>query len=211
MGASAVTRAAAEHLSGVDPVMATLVATHGPPQLRSRATPRADRFASLAGAIVYQQLAGKAAAAIHRRVVEAAGGTVTPRAVIDAGETALRGAGLSGSKFASLTSLATHVLEGSVDLDRVGRLSDDAVVAELTQVRGIGPWTAQMFLMFDLARPDVWPVLDYGVRSGYQRAYGLAALPTPNELVGLGAAFTPFRSAAAWYCWRAADTKTPHS
>ncbi len=209
MALSAAQRAACAHLGSVDPTMATLVETFGAPKLRARASASHTWFAALAEAIVYQQLAGKAAAAIHRRVVAAAGGDVTPRSLLDAGEEALRGAGLSGSKYASLVSLSTHVLDGSLTLGRLGRLPDGEVIEQLTQVRGIGPWTAQMFLMFDLARPNVWPVLDYGVRCGFQRAYGLAELPTPKQLDELGAPFAPHRSAAAWYCWRAADTTLP--
>jgi DNA-3-methyladenine glycosylase II len=121
----------------------------------------------------------------------------------------LRGAGLSGNKAASIRDLAEKVLDGSVLLDRMSRLPDDEIVRELTLVRGIGPWTAEMFLIFQLGRLDVWPVGDFGVRSGYALLYGLAEPPSPKELEPLGDRFQPYRSVAAWYCWRAAETVTP--
>jgi len=117
----------------------------------------------------------------------------------------LRGAGLSGAKVAALQDLAGKVDDGDVRLDRLGHMDDESVVRELTKVRGIGPWSAHMVLMFDLGRLDVWPTGDYGVRKGYYRAYDLDDLPTPTELENLGERFRPYRSVAAWYCWRAAD------
>ncbi len=140
--------------------------------------------------------------------MEALGGATSPESVLSAPPAALRAAGLSGAKAAAITSLAQHVSNGDVRLERLGLATDAEVVRELTLVRGIGPWTAQMFLMFDLARSDVWPVLDYGVRAGYARAYNWTELPTPRELAAAGEAFAPFRSAAAWYMWRVADTAT---
>src|SRR5262249_34748976 len=118
-------------------------------------------------------------------------------------------AGLSGAKTASLLDLAAKVDDGTVRLDRVGRLSDDAVIQQLVTVRGIGPWTADMFLIFTLHRLDVWPVGDYGVRVGYSRAYGLSEVPTARELAPLGDRFRPYRTYAAWYCWRVAGTEQP--
>jgi 3-methyladenine DNA glycosylase/8-oxoguanine DNA glycosylase len=117
----------------------------------------------------------------------------------------LRACGLSGAKTASLLDLADKVASGEVALERLGRLPDEDVVAHLTVVRGIGPWTAQMFLMTALSRLDVWPTGDYGVRAGYARAWGMDALPDPKDLHGLGEPFRPYRSLVAWYCWRAAD------
>jgi 3-methyladenine DNA glycosylase/8-oxoguanine DNA glycosylase len=121
-------------------------------------------------------------------------------------EDVLRGAGLSGSKTASIRDLAQKVLAGDVELDRVGRLSDDDIVRELTLVRGIGRWTAEMFLMFQLGRLDVWPVDDFGVRRGYGLLHGWTEMPTARQLEPLGDPYRPYRSVAAWYCWRAADT-----
>ncbi len=200
--------AASAALAEMDPVMAELVQVHGPFRMR-RPERAGDRFQALANAIVYQQLAGRAARAIWARVRALVDGPFTPEAVLALPEAVLRGAGLSGSKVRSLRDLAEKVASGQVRLARIGRLSDAAVEAELTQVRGIGPWTAHMFLMSNLRRLDVWPVGDYGVRAGFARAYGLPELPTPAELMELGERFRPYRSVAAWYCWRVLDTVTP--
>jgi 3-methyladenine DNA glycosylase/8-oxoguanine DNA glycosylase len=196
--------AALEDLASVDAVLARLIDRHGPPPPR-RPVPVRLRFALLARAIVYQQLAGRAAAAIHARMVEAVGGEVTPDAVLATPEAELRDSGLSAAKAASLLDLAARSASGEIPMDRLGRLSDDEVVDRLTVVRGVGPWTAQMFLMNALSRPDIWPVGDYGVRAGYARAWGLDDLPTPAVLDRLGEPFRPHRSLVAWYCWRAAD------
>ncbi len=187
-----------------DPVLAALVDRHGTPPRRRPV--RVDRrFESLAEAIVFQQLAGRAAATIHGRLVDALGGTVTPAVVLAAPSDVLAGCGLSRAKAASIRDLADKVMTGQIDLARVGRLSDEEVVAHLTQVRGIGPWTAQMFLLGTLGRLDVWPTGDYGVRAGFGRAWGLDAAPTPEELLQLGEPFRPYRSLVAWYCWRSLD------
>jgi DNA-3-methyladenine glycosylase II len=187
-----------------DPVLAALVDRHGTPPRRRPV--RVDRrFESLAEAIVFQQLAGRAAATIHGRLVVALGGAVTPAAVLAASPDVLAGCGLSRAKAASIRDLAEKVTTGQIDLARVGRLSDDEVVVHLTQVRGIGPWTAQMFLLGTLGRLDIWPTGDYGVRAGFGRAWGLDATPTPEELLALGEPFRPYRSLVAWYCWRSAD------
>lgn len=206
VGTRVTHRRAAEELARRDPVMARLVATHGPMRLGPR--PRvADRFERLAEAIAYQQLAGAAAAAIWGRVVAlTAPGPFDPSAVLALADEQLRGAGLSRAKVAALRDLALKVDDGSVALHRLGRMSDDEVVAELTQVRGIGPWSAHMVLLFDLHRLDVWPTGDYGVRAGFGIAYGLTDIPTPRELEAHGDALRPYRSVAAWYCWRATDT-----
>jgi DNA-3-methyladenine glycosylase II len=181
----------------------------GPFDLR-RGRPRREHFAELARAITYQQLAGRAAAAIHGRFVALFDGNgPTPEAVLALPVDQLRSAGLSGSKTASIRDLADKVVDGSVQLERIARLPDDEIKRELTLVRGIGPWTADMFLIFQLGRLDVWPVDDYGVRNGYSRLYGLGDVPTARELAPMGDRFRPYRSVAAWYCWRAADTVTP--
>jgi 3-methyladenine DNA glycosylase/8-oxoguanine DNA glycosylase len=187
-----------------DEVMAQLAARHGP--MRIPAAPRADqRFASLANAITSQQLNGRAAATIWGRLVTLVGEPFSADAVSGLPVTALREAGLSGSKASSLLDLAAHVEDGRINLLTIGRLGDDEVIDHLTMVRGIGPWTAQMFLIFTLRRLDVWPTGDYGVRSGYGRAYQGGRMPEAKELVSLGDKFRPFRSVAAWYCWKAAD------
>lgn len=181
---------------------------HGPPDLR-RGRPRREHFAELARMICYQQLAGNAAAAIHGRFAALYDGAPTPAAVLATPPDSLRAAGLSAAKAASIRDLAEKVEQGLVELDRVARLGDDEVVRELTLVRGIGEWTAHMFLMFQLGRLDVWPTLDLGVRAGYAVIYGREAPPTPKELAAEGDRFRPYRSLVAWWCWRAVDTKVP--
>ena len=189
-----------------DPVLAGLVDRHGHAP-RRRPVPVGRRFESLAEAIVYQQLAGRAAATIHGRFVLALGGAVTPESVLSASDEVLAASGLSRAKAASIRDLADHVASGRLVLDRMGRLPDQDVVDQLTQVRGIGPWTAQMFLLGTLGRLDVWPTGDYGVRAGFGRAWGLPGIPTPQELEALGEPFRPYRSLVAWYCWRVADER----
>src|SRR3989454_11738095 len=165
--------------------------------------PTTGHFAALAESILYQQLAGAAARAIHQRFVALFDGALSPEAVLALPPQRLRAAGLSGNKVASIRDLAAKVADGTVPLHRIGRLSDEEVTARLTVVRGIGPWTAEMFLIFQLRRLDVWPVADYGVRKGYSLAYGLRNLLTPKELQGKGERFRPYRTVAAWYCWQA--------
>jgi len=184
-----------------DTVMAGLIERLGPPKLRSRQQP--DAFAALVRAIVYQQLAGAAASAIHRRFVAMFDGNLTPEAVLAVPESRIRQAGMSGAKAASIRDLAGKVVDGTVPLDRLRRLSDDDIITRLSQVRGIGRWTAEMFLIFQLGRLDVWPVDDLGVRKGYAIAYRLAELPSPKKLSALGERFRPYRTIPAWYCWRA--------
>lgn len=164
-----------------------------------------SHFEALAESIVYQQLAGAAAAAIWGRFRGLFDGEFSPAAVLAKRETTLRKAGLSPNKASSIRDLAAKIRDGTVPIDRLARLQDEAIIERLVVVRGIGRWTAEMFLMFQLRRIDVWPVDDYGVRKGYMRAYGLKELPKPKELVGLGEPFRPYRSVAAWYCWRAVE------
>lgn len=202
----AVLLAESRALARQDPVMARLVATYGPCRLAPRE--RGTHFAALARAIVYQQLAGSAAAAIHRRLVLLLQGRVAAETLLAAGRERLRGAGLSEGKARSLLDLAARVVERELRLGRIGTLADEDVIERLVAVRGIGRWTAEMFLMFQLRRLDVWPVGDYGVRKGFARAYGLAELPAPRALHGEGDRFRPYRSLAAWYCWRAAGDRS---
>jgi DNA-3-methyladenine glycosylase II len=189
-----------------DPAFGPLVDRVGPVRLRPA---RGAPFASLAAAITYQQLAGAAALTIHGRFVDAVGGEVTPERVLGTDEEALRAAGLSRAKMAAIHDLAEKNRSGEVPLDDLDQLDDDAVVDRLTRVRGIGPWTARMYLMFDLRRPDVWPVGDLGVRSGLGRVLGLDTPPTAREAQWVGFGYRPWRSAVAWYCWRAVETLTP--
>jgi DNA-3-methyladenine glycosylase II len=192
---------AARELAARDPVLAALVDAVGPPRLRR---PLDTHFAALVRSVTYQQLAGPAAAAIHGRLVAALGGQVTPEGMLALSSPALRRAGMSGNKAASVRDLAAKVLDGTVVLDPRGlsRESDDEVIDRLSTVRGIGGWTAEMFLIFQLRRLDVWPTGDLGVRRGYGLAWGVP-MPTARELQPLGERFRPYRSVAAWYCWRA--------
>jgi 3-methyladenine DNA glycosylase/8-oxoguanine DNA glycosylase len=192
--------AAVEEVAARDPVLARLVADAGPIRHRPR---ERDGFGVLVRAIVYQQLAGRAAQAIHGRVLAAVGERMTPEALASAQDDVLLAAGLSRNKLASLRDLTAKVLDGSVALDRFPRLSDDEVVTRLVTVRGIGRWTAEMYLMFQLRRLDVWPVDDLGVRQGYALAWRLDPAPTANELLPLGDRFRPYRSVVARYCWAA--------
>jgi 3-methyladenine DNA glycosylase/8-oxoguanine DNA glycosylase len=184
-----------------DKVMAGLIERLGPPTLRSRRQP--DAFGALVRAIAHQQLAGAAASAIHGRFRALFDENLTPEAVLAIPERRIRDAGMSGAKAISIKDLAAKVTDGTVPLHRLSRLPDDEIIARLSQVRGIGRWTAEMFLIFQLGRLDVWPVDDLGVRKGYAIAYRLPELPSPKELNVLGERFTPYRTVVAWYCWRA--------
>jgi 3-methyladenine DNA glycosylase/8-oxoguanine DNA glycosylase len=183
--------------------MARLIKAAGPVMLRDTLD---DSFAALVRSIMYQQLAGAAAATIHGRFLKLFADGLSPAAVLALPEGAMRSAGLSGSKAAAVADLALKVGDGTVPLDDVDSLSDDDLVARLVQVRGIGRWTAEMFLMFQLQRLDVWPVDDYGVRKGWSLAHKLNEPLTPRALEPEGDRFRPYRSIAAWYCWRAVDT-----
>jgi len=186
-----------------DEAMAGLIKAVGPIELRD---PLENSFAALVRSILYQQLAGAAATAIHGRFLKLFADGLSPSAVIALPEGAMRSAGLSGSKAAAISDLARKVEDGTVPLHDVESLTDDELVARLVQVRGIGRWTAEMFLIFQLGRLDVWPVDDYGVRKGWARAHKLADLPAPRALQAEGERFRPYRTIAAWYCWRAVDT-----
>lgn len=189
-----------------DEAFGPLVERVGPVRL----PPAADsHFASLARAIVYQQLAGKAASTIHGRFVDALRGEVTPGAVGDVGDEELRGAGLSRNKLRAIRDLAEKVRSGDLALESLGEEPDDVVEERLTRVWGIGRWTARMFLLGQLRRPDVWPVGDLGVRAGWARVHGLDEPPGPDELEARGDPYRPWRSAVAWYCWRAVEVIGP--
>jgi DNA-3-methyladenine glycosylase II len=196
-------REAARQLAERDPVVARLVTEAGLP---SFPVPAETHFATLVRAITYQQLAGNAARAIHGRLIAALGDQVLPERLLALSDEELRGAGLSANKTASLRDLSAKVLDGTVVLDprRLARASDAEIAARLTSVRGIGRWTAEIFLMFQLRRLDVWPTGDLGVRRGYGLAWSVP-MPTAKELDVLGDAYHPFRSIVAWYCWRAVD------
>src|SRR4030081_3032640 len=192
----AATRAIARR----DPVMGAFIARAGPARMRGG---RGDYFGSLVRAIVFQQLAGRAAAAIHGRFVEALEGKVTPEAVLAADPESLRAAGLSAAKLAAILALAHKSTDGTVPLGDLRDLPDDELVARLSSVRGIGRWTAEMFLLFELRRHHDRPRRDLGVGKRDRILYGLPEMPKPKELQALGEVFRPYRSIVAWYCWQA--------
>jgi DNA-3-methyladenine glycosylase II len=197
--------AAVRHLAKADPVLARLMKRAGPFALKTRHLH--NPFEALARNIVFQQLHGSAAEAIHRRVVELfGGGRLRPRDVLGASDEELRGAGLSGAKAAALKDLAAKTLDGTVPtLARLKRMDDEEIVERLTRVRGIGRWTVEMLLMFRLGRPDVLPVGDFAVRKGFMVAYGLGEMPKPKALELHAEAWRPYRSVASWYMWRALE------
>jgi DNA-3-methyladenine glycosylase II len=185
-----------------DPAFGPLVERVGPVVLRRRGR---DAFGALTSAIIYQQLAGRAAQTIHGRFVAALGGDVTAARVLATADEPLRAAGLSAGKLAAIRDLAAKSASGVVDLTGLGALSDADVIAHLVRVRGVGVWTAHMHLLFELQRPDVWPTGDLGVRNGLGRVLGMAAPPSPRETELIGVGSRPWRSAVAWYCWRAVE------
>ena len=199
---------AADELARRDPDLARAIAAVGPLNIR----PSLDSsFAALCRSIVFQQLAGKAAAAIYGRFLQAVGPELTAAAVLATPQPDLRAAGLSAAKTASLLDLSAKVADGTVPLDGIEELGDEEIVARLSSVRGIGRWTAEMFLIFQLRRPDVWPVDDLAVRRGYAVMHRLPEWPKPKELERLGAVYRPWRSIAAWYCWRMTDVVLPEA
>jgi len=196
--------AAVAHLTRADRVLARLIRRVGPCGLAVRR--EGTHFDAIARAIVYQQLSGKAAGTILARFREIYGGrTPEPVELLATPDERLRAAGLSRQKIGYLRDLATKVHEGAVPLDGLDDLPDEAVLEALVRIKGVGRWTAQMFLMFRLGRPDVLPELDLGVQRGIQLAYGLSALPRPKDVQRIGAPWAPYRSAAAWYLWRSLD------
>jgi DNA-3-methyladenine glycosylase II len=211
---AAAVAAATEELAGRHPELARLVAAAGPCGLAVRR--ELTHFGSLCRSITFQQLAGKAASTIFGRFVAVATGgggpiDLTPEGVLACSEESMRAAGLSAAKTRSIRALAERAASGELPLDDVESLGDEELIERLSAVPGIGRWTAEMFLIFQLGRLDVWPVGDLGVRKGYATAWGLPEQPTPKELAAYGDAFRPYRSIAAWYCWRAVDTVVPDS
>ena len=204
---------AVAHLKTRDAKMGALIERCGPCTLRLDRSP--SPFESLLESILYQQLHGKAAATIHRRVREIYGGDPAPQALLDTPEERLRAAGVSGNKIKALRDLAARTLDGTVPSHRaIVKMTDADIVERLTEVRGIGPWTVEMLLIFRMGRPDVLPATDYGVRKGYaltflrlprNRALEAADLPKPDAVFKRGQRWSPFRSVASWYLWRACD------
>jgi DNA-3-methyladenine glycosylase II len=195
-----------QHIAATDPRIAALIAR----SLRYDVKPaRSLRpFDALAESIAYQQLSGKAAATIFGRVraLYPRQKYLNPEKILATPDDSFRAAGLSRSKIAALKDLAVKTIDGTVPSARViARMSDEEIIVRLTEVRGIGRWTVEMLLLFDLGRPDVWPVDDYGVRKGFAKTFGRRKLPTPKQLMKFGEKWRPYRSVAAWYFWRALD------
>ena len=194
-------------LAAADPTMAALIERVGAIDLETRLRRRAeeappDAYGALLRAIVGQQLSTKAARTIYLRVIEIFDGrTPSPQQLLDAGEADLRGAGLSGRKVEYLRDLAAHVLSGELELDRLDELSDEEAIEEIVAVRGLGQWTAEMFLIFHLRRPDVLSGGDLGIRKAIQIEYGLEEMPTPREVVEMSKRWSPHRSLASLYLW----------
>lgn len=194
------------HLSASHPRMAELIARARRFEVNSGGVIRP--FEALAESIVYQQLSGKAAATIWGRVraLYPRRKNLDPKLVLKTSDETLRAAGLSRSKTVALKDLAAKTLDGTVPTARaLARMSDEEIIERLTRVRGIGRWTVEMLLLFDLGRLDVWPVGDYGVQKGFAKTFGKRKLPKPKQLMKLGEQWRPYRSVAAWYFWRALD------
>jgi DNA-3-methyladenine glycosylase II len=201
------TPAARRALARADPTLAALMRRVGPFRLQMK--PLHSPFAALAESIVYQQLHGRAAATIFGRLCERVGkgSAFTPEALLATPDTALREAGLSGSKMAALKDLAQKTREGAVPtLAQVRRMEDAELIERFTQVRGIGQWTVEMLLIFRLGRPDVLPVDDYAIRKGFMLMQGLKESPRPREVLAYGERWRPWRTVASWYLWRSLDT-----
>jgi 3-methyladenine DNA glycosylase/8-oxoguanine DNA glycosylase len=198
--------AAVRHLGSRDATMARLIECEG--RCRLDEAQHAASFAALARSIVYQQLSGKAAGTIYRRVTEVIGRRQpNPRSILEADPEALRAAGLSRQKAAYIRDLAAKVDAGELSLRRLRFLADEDVIEHLTRVKGIGRWTAQMFLMFHLGRLDVLPVGDLGIRAGFRDVYGFDDLPDVATMERIAAPWAPYRSVGSWYLWRSQDGK----
>jgi DNA-3-methyladenine glycosylase II len=195
---------ALSHLRKCDPVLAQIMERVGP--FRMEYGPA--EFASLAQAILYQQLNGKAAATIHKRFTELAGDPPTPEGILKLTDEQMRGVGLSKQKSSYLKDLAAKTASGQLDFSRLHDMTDEEVIKHLTQVKGIGVWTAHMFLMFSLRRPDVLPTGDYGVQMAIKKHYRKRKLPKPKDMEKIAKAWAPYRSIACWYLWRSLDIKT---
>ncbi len=189
-----------------DPILAALIRRHGPCGLA--AAQRADHFSALVRAITFQQLSTKAASTIYNRTMTLMpGGVPTPAGFACVSDAQLRGAGMSRQKSAYLRDLCDKVASGAVDLGALETMPDEDVIASLIKVKGIGRWSAEMFLIFRLLRPDVLPVGDLGIVTAVQRAYRLRKRPSPDRLRKIGEAWRPYRSIASWYLWRSLDNE----
>ncbi len=197
-------RKAVNHLKKCDPVLRAIIERVGPCRMQFGL---AD-FGSIAEAIVYQQLNGKAAATIFKRFAAVAGEPLTPEGILKLTDQQMRDVGLSKQKSAYLKDLAAKTAAGVLDFERLADLPDEEVIEHLTQVKGIGIWTAHMFLIFSLRRPNVLPTGDYGVQVAVKKNYKKRKLPKPKDMEKIARAWEPYRSVACWYMWRSLDIKT---
>lgn len=197
-------RKALNHLKKSDPVLRAIIERVGPCRMEFGPA----EFHSLAEAIVYQQLNGKAAVTIFKRFAALAGEPLTPDGILKLSDAELRSVGLSKQKSAYLKDLSAKTREGLLDFSRLAELSDAEVIKHLTQVKGIGVWTAHMFLIFSLRRPDVLPTGDYGVQMAVKKHYNKRKLPKPQVMEKIAKPWSPYRSIACWYLWRSLDIKT---
>ena len=196
-------RKAINHLKTADPVIAAIIERVGPCRIQRRPA----TFWALARAIVFQQLNGKAATTIWNRLEEACGGEATPESILALSEARMRACGLSKQKLSYVRDLAARTLSREIDFERIDQWTDDEVIEHLTRVKGIGEWTAHMFLMFALARPNVLPTGDYGIRAAMKKAYRMRKMPTPKRMQQIAKSWHPYCSYACWYLWRSLDTK----
>jgi DNA-3-methyladenine glycosylase II len=197
-------RKAVTHLKKSDPVLRAIIERIGPCRMEFGPA----EFSSLAEAIVYQQLNGKVAVTIFKRFAALAGEPITPDGILRLSNEQLRSVGLSKQKSAYLKDLATKTASGLLDFSRLPELPDEEVIKHLTQVKGVGVWTAHMFLMFSLRRPNVLPTGDYGVQMAVKKLYKKRKLPKPKDMEKIASAWEPYRSVACWYMWRSLDIKT---
>jgi len=197
-------RKAVNHLKKADPILRVLIERIGP--CRMEFGP--PEFHSLAEAIVYQQLNGKAAVSIFRRFAAVAGEPLTPAGILKLSEQQMRSVGLSKQKSSYLRDMAERAVSGQLDFSKLDEMSDEEVIKHLTQVKGVGVWTAQMFLMFTLKRPNVLPTGDFGVQSAIKKHYNKRKLPKPAQMEKLAKPWEPYRSIACWYLWKSMDVKT---
>lgn len=197
-------QAAIDHLKSADPVLAALIERLGPPRIQYRE----PTFEILVRSIAFQQLNGKAAGTIYNRLVEAAGGKITPDSILKLRPHKMRAAGLSRQKLSYIRDLARQTRRGQVDFARLPAMPDDEVITHLTRVKGIGEWSAHMFLLFALRRPDVLPTGDFGVCNAIRKLYKKRTMPTPRQVERIAQAWHPYCSFAAWYLWRSVDLKT---
>jgi DNA-3-methyladenine glycosylase II len=198
-------RKAILHLKKSDPILGAIIESVGAYKMNYDD----PAFASLAEAIVYQQLHGKAAATIFKRLTDLTGLPLTPQGILKLSEEQMRGAGLSKQKLSYLRDLAEKARSGEVDFGRLSDLPDDEVIKELTKIKGIGVWTAHMFLMFSLRRPNVLPTGDLGIQTAIRKHYRKRKMPKPTQMEKIAKCWEPYRSVACWYLWRSLDIKTP--